>query len=379
MIYEAVIVGAGSAGLSCAHTLQRAGADYVVVSEDLGGRLAYDPAQRVNFGAYFVMANYHHARRLVTRRTRIDPFSCRFHDGRGGSFPSVSGHTARRAPGFAAFGVIMANFIRHYESFKKNCEYMSQREAMELDPYIGKLFAQPAAQFIADHHLGRVSADYISKFSYACTGVDLESINALNFCNVSQGLVLPIHRFSFDAVAERAHLGTHLVDGTVTRHDQVGALHKVRLADGQTIQARNVVFATPPAVTATFLELGKIRDTCQLYVDHVRGRLRPGLTGEQMNLFPFTSPVIFTAVQDDGTYLVYTRVKEFDLGELFVEHELIGRREWDKAMYVSGDAYVEQQYGDSTYVAGDHNGLGLEPPAISGVYAARQILKKLPH
>lgn len=46
-------------------------------------------------------------------------------------------------------------------------------------------------------------------------------------------------------------------------------------------------------------------------------------------------------------------------------------------MYVQGRAYVEQQYGESTYVAGDHNGLGLEPAAISGVYAARQILKKL--
>ena len=55
---------------------------------------------------------------------------------------------------------------------------------------------------------------------------------------------------------------------------------------------------------------------------------------------------------------------------------MIGRKAWDKAMYVTGRAYVEQQYGDSTYVAGDHNGLGLEPAAISGVYAAHQILKK---
>lgn len=33
--------------------------------------------------------------------------------------------------------------------------------------------------------------------------------------------------------------------------------------------------------------------------------------------------------------------------------------------------------GAGSYVAGDHNGLGLEPAAISGVYAANQILKKL--
>ncbi|WP_449385849.1 hypothetical protein [Cellulomonas soli] len=83
-------------------------------------------------------------------------------------------------------------------------------------------------------------------------------------------------------------------------------------------------------------------------------------------------------MQDDGSVLVYSREPEVDLDALFVRHELLARRDWDKAMYVSGRAYVEQQYGESTYVAGDHNGLGLEPAAISGVYAARQILKKLP-
>jgi glycine/D-amino acid oxidase-like deaminating enzyme len=378
MIYDAVIVGAGSAGLSCAHRLQDAGADFRIVSDTLGGRIAYDPEQRVNFGAYFVMANYRHASRLVRRGTWINPFSCRFHDGHGGSYATVSGHTLAESPELARFAVMMAGFMRHYARYKKNCESMSQREAMEADPYIGRLFRQPAEEFIGEHRLGKVAEDYISEFSYACTGVALDSITALDFCNVSQGLVLPIHRFSFDADGERARLGGHLVEDTVTGHAEDGGVHEVTCAGGRKIQARNIVFATPAVVTAKFLGLGEIRGTCQLYVDHVRGRLRLGLDGEQMNLFPSSSPVIFTARQDDGSYLVYSRVPAIDLGELFTEHELIGRREWEKAMYVSGRAYVEQQYGPSTYVAGDHNGLGLEPAAISGSYAARQILAKLP-
>jgi glycine/D-amino acid oxidase-like deaminating enzyme len=254
MVYDAVIVGAGSAGLSCARRLQDAEADFRIVSDTLGGRIAYDPEQRVNFGAHFVMANYHHASKLVRRETWINPLSCRFHDGHGG----------------------------------------------------------------------------------------------------------------------------HLVEDSVTGHAEDGGVHEVTCSGGLRLQARNIVFATPAVVTAKFLGLGEIRGTCQLYVDHVRGRLRPGLDGEQMNLFPSSSPVIFTARQDDGSYLVYSRERATDLGELFTEHELIGRREWEKAMYVSGRAYIEQQYGPSTYVAGDHNGLGLEPAAISGSYAAGQILAKLP-
>jgi hypothetical protein len=378
MVHDAVIVGAGSAGLSCARKLQDAGADFRIVSDTLGGRIAYDPEQKVNFGAYFVMANYHHASQLVRRETWINPLSCRFHDGHGGSYATLSGHTLAESPELARFAVVMAGFMRHYARYKKNCESMPQRAAMEVDPYIGRLFSQPAQEFIDGHRLGKVAEDYIAEFAYACTGVALDSITALDFCNVSQGLVLPIHRFSFDADGERARLGGHLVEDTVTGYAEDGGLHEVTLAGGQTIAARSIVFATPAVVTAKFLGLGEIRDTCQLYVDHVGGVLRPGLDGEQMNLFPSSSPVIFTARQDAGSYLVYTRVPAFDLGELFTEYELIGRREWEKAMYVSGRAYLEQQYGPSTYVAGDHNGLGLEPAAISGVYAARQILNKLP-
>jgi glycine/D-amino acid oxidase-like deaminating enzyme len=45
-------------------------------------------------------------------------------------------------------------------------------------------------------------------------------------------------------------------------------------------------------------------------------------------------------------------------------------------MYIHGRAFMEQQYGDGLYVAGDHNGLGLEPSAISGIYAANQIVNR---
>lgn len=378
MIHDVVVIGAGSAGLSCAHALAEGGADYLLVSETLGGRIDYSPAEGVNFGAYFVMANYHHAAKLVTRRTWINPFSCRFHDGTGNSFATLSGNTVRRLPGFLAFAAVMARFIRHYGRFKRNCEYMSQREAMEVDPYIGRLFVQPASEFIARHHLGGVARDYVSKFSYACTGVDMDTISALDFLNVCQGLVVAIHRFEFDEKAQAARLGEHFIRGTVTGHALADGVHTVTLADGTTIKAGNVIFATPAAITSTFLDIGELRDTCQLYVAHVRGRIKPGLDGQDMNLFGFTSPIIFTALQDDGSYLVYSRAPEIDLSGLFTEHEVLGCKDWVKAMYVQGRAYIEQQYGDSTYVAGDHNGLGLEPAAISGVYAARQVLKKLP-
>ena len=47
---------------------------------------------------------------------------------------------------------------------------MSQKEAMEQDPYIKVLYCKPANDFIKEKKYEKVAYDYISKFAYACTG-----------------------------------------------------------------------------------------------------------------------------------------------------------------------------------------------------------------
>jgi len=381
-IHEAVVIGAGIAGLNCAHRLIDRGADVVVVADTVGGRTLYDKEQEVNFGTYFVMTNYHNAKTFVTEKQWINPLSCQFFDEDGTSYATLSTNTLKRSPGFVAFVAAMATFIPHYERFKKNCEYMSQRDAMALDPFIKKLYDQPASAWIAEHHIGGFARDYITKFSYACTGVDANAINALDFCNVTHGLVLQMHLFAFDAEAQERALGSHFVKDLVTAHEvDDDGVHVVTTRGGQQLRARNVVFATPAFDTAELLGLDAtgIRATSALYVENIRGTMRPGLDQKDMNLFPFSSPIIFTALQPGGTYLVYSREPDIDHDRLFTDWELIGRKEWEKAEYVVGNSYIEQQYGPSTFVAGDHNGLGLEPAAISGIYAANQVLKTLSH
>ena len=85
---------------------------------------------------------------------------------------------------------------------------------------------------------------------------------------------------------------------------------------------------------------------------------------------------MMTNQQPDGTYLIYTREKDVDLHQVCEQFHVLATVHWEKAMYTQGTAYLDQQYGDDLYVAGDHNGLGLEPTAISGIFAANQILGK---
>jgi len=45
------------------------------VATRLGGRVAYSPEEKVHFGAYFMMANYTNAKKILVRETWINPFA----------------------------------------------------------------------------------------------------------------------------------------------------------------------------------------------------------------------------------------------------------------------------------------------------------------
>ena len=57
MSNKTVIMGSGIAGMSCAVRIQKARQDFLLITEDQGRLIKYARDARVDFGAYFVMAN----------------------------------------------------------------------------------------------------------------------------------------------------------------------------------------------------------------------------------------------------------------------------------------------------------------------------------
>ncbi len=372
--HTTIIVGGGMAGMACALKLMQAGQDFLLVTDALGGRVRYSDEAGVNYGAYFVMANYVHARQILSQESLLNPLDVCFHNGEAERFSALSLHTLRRLPELVRFYAVMWEFSRHYETYKQRCLARPQKAALEADPYMAGLFAKPAAQFIRERHFEQAAADYVSKFAYACTGVAPEQLTALDFLNVSMGLVTPIHRFRFDRKAMAHKLRDHLVFDTITALEQKDKAHFLHGKSGKTYLAQNVVLATPACVTQQLLGLAEIRTACKLYVWHVQAQLKPEYRRYSVNLFPPTSEIMLTAREFDGSYLVYAREAGADLAQVCEQYSLLCSVAWEKAMYVQGRAYMEQEPGAGIYVAGDHNGLGLEPAAISGIFAANKII-----
>ncbi|MEG0750730.1 MAG: FAD-dependent oxidoreductase [Oscillospiraceae bacterium] len=376
MRVKAVVIGGGIAGMSCADELQRAGCDFRLITDRLGGRIVYDEKDKVNFGAYFVMENYTNARKIVGAARWINPLDACFHNGVGESFNTLSLHTVKRIPDFIRFLKKMLEFRKHYATYKQHCLVMSQRDAMDKDVYIKSMFSIPAKQFIESNGLEKVASDYVSKFAYACTGVDYSHITALDFMNVSQGLLEPIFQITFDEHAKAAQYGDCLIEGMVTSIERDSKGYTILTDSGDRIETEMVVAATPAAITQKLLGIPKIRDACQLYVHYVEAVLKPLYAKRSLNLFPYSSEIVLTARQADGRYLIYARTPDADIGIVCESFKELKTRDWDRAMYVHGESYLEQNLAGGLFTAGDHNGLGLEPSAISGIYAAKQIIEK---
>lgn len=373
---KTIIVGGGMAGMSCAMHLLEAKQDFILVTDHLGGRIQYSKQTGINFGAYFVMSSYTNAKKILTRDTWINPADACFHNSDTERFALLSLHTVKRLPELLRFLVAIQKFMRHYKRYKQRCLTMPQRLALEADPYMADIFVKPATQFIRENKIENVANDYVAKFAYACTGFGADRFTTLDFLNPSMGMITPIHRFKFDPDALAQKLGAHLIFDEITRIDRLESCFTLSSKLGKTYQAENVVVATPASVTKELLHLAEIREASRFHVFHIRARLRPVYRRHSLNLFPPPSPFMLTSREHDGTYLIYALDREVDLHQVCEEFEILSTRTWEKAMYIQGRAFIEQQYGDGLYVAGDHNGLGLEPAAISGIYAANQILNR---
>jgi Fe-S-cluster-containing hydrogenase component 2 len=307
---KAIVVGGGMSGMSCALKLQKAGIDYLLITDVLGGRVCYSKEDGLNYGAYFVMESYNNAKRVVTPAERLDSRDSCFHNSPSEFFSAVSLHTLGHIPGFIRFNRIMKKFIEHYEPYKAKCMTTPQKVALAGDPYLNDLFSKPAADFIRENRIELLASDYISKFSYACTGVGMDRITALDFCNVSMGMLVPLYKFKFDADDMARRLGEHLVFDSINKIETEQGLHTLTGKSGRDWQCENIVFATPASVTKELLHLGEIRESCKLYVYRVRGRLKARYAKRGTNLFPFESNIVSTARQTDGTCLVFTREPE---------------------------------------------------------------------
>lgn len=399
--YETIVVGAGAAGMNCCLELQKAKREYLLISPNIGGRICNDEIRHMNYGAVFYFGTYKYMlasgllQGTVDVLPKLSDGQC--HHDTGKSYEPVSPTTVADAPSLLRYMKWMREeFIPRYTTFKDNCTVMEVTAALDRDPLIKQLYTESAEHFIKRMKFGPICDDLISMFAHACTGTKIRDLTALDYLNTVQPLTMQIpplkllfdlKRFDFDSkgVKKRLSLGAGdvLID-EVTKVERADDGWKVVCQAGE-FTAKNLVMASPAHITKQLLagvpgvpDLD-IRKASQLTGYLIRGKAKSGYAAHTVHLFDDTIPIIYIAKRLDGDFEIFTEIdfeegRKFD--DYFDEWEVLGKKYWEYALYTAAHEALPQNLAPGLIMAGDVNGLGMEPAAISGIYAANKILGK---
>lgn len=400
--YQTIVVGAGAAGMNCCLELQKENYEYLLISPNIGGRICNDEERHMNYGAVFYFGTYKYMLRsglLIPGADVLPSLSagCCHHDN-GKQYEPVSPTTISDLPSLLRYMKWMREtFIPRYSAFKDNCTVMEVTAALEKDPLIKELYTESAQHMLDRLGFAPIAHDLISMFAHACTGTKIKDLTALDYLNTVQPLTMQIpplrllfdlKRFDFDAEGTKNRLaegsGEVLID-EVAAVEHVDDQWKVTTANGEEFTCENLVMASPAIDTKHLLDPVKdvpeldIRKASQLTGYLIRGTIKKQYRKHVVHLFDDTIPIIYIAHRFDGDYEIFTEVdfeetNKFD--EYFDEWQVLGKKYWEYALYTQAHEALPQNLAPGLIMAGDVNGLGMEPAAISGIYAANKIMGK---
>lgn len=373
--HDIIIIGAGMAGLGCAHRLAKAKRDFLVITEDVGGRLTTSADGRINYGACFVLESYRHILRFVTLGERLAPFHFELHGVRKHPYHLVG--MARYPLQTARIFRYLLRFKKKYAHFQKQCESHSQKEVFESDQELMALYTTTAIEYARTHGIENVAREYMAQGVYACTFLPLSKVSAFDFLRLGLALVSKSYEFVFDKEKALRPIRAILKDRVVSIK-KTGDGYDVTTEKGKTFFGTHGVIATQPQEARKLVPIAKIKKGSNAFLFHVRGRLKNKWSAGQFEFFNPASKMIFFRTQADGTTIFYTRDSKPNLNDFFDEPKIIFRKYWRPAFAIQGEVLTESDRGENLFLAGDYNTIGLEDSYITGIYAANRILSAVP-
>jgi len=369
---ETIVIGAGIAGEACARRLSEAQRPFHVISENLGGRISRSQDDSVNMGAYYVRGDYEHVNQLVEHGRHINKLTTHRHDSDGSHTPWNS-RLLLHLPQAARFLHQLRAFQRHYQALKDSCLTESQAQAIRSDPYLWRLYRQPATEFIEQHRLGAAARHYLGPGLHATTFLRLDELTAFTLLMGALPLLVPIFEFTYRADQDADWAQSALMD-TVTGITPDQHRYRVDTRHSGAFIADVVVLATPSDVSQRLLDLPNTKGPVAIHSFQLEGKLRDRWARADINLFAEDDPVCAVARQANGSILLCSHEEQPRFDDYLISWEVIEHRSWNPAFNLVGDTLLECEQSPNLYVVGDHNICGLEDAYLTGLYAANQIV-----
>lgn len=372
--YETVIVGAGISGLACARKLQEKNEDFLIISDDIGGRILTSEDKTANYGAFFVCSDYHNLLKFVKLKTQIRLRDFCFHENNK-TYILFEPMLIKYSFQFLKTLKILYKFRKHFRKLRIACEIISQKQALENDSFLYNLYMQNAVDFVKEKGIESGTEKYLSKGLYSTTFSPINEMNAFSFLEFCLPLITPIYRFTFENEKMIAPFKEKIMIGHVNDIIYKKQQYKIKTNDS-IIQSKNIVLATQIDWSKRFAGVKKTNLPVNTHMLHVKGTPKEIISRKEYQLYGPPSNVQAIANLYDNTSLFYYKNKQPSLNQFFDKPQIIAHKHWDPAGTINGHTLIESNRGDNMFLIGDYNIAGLEESYITGIYAANQIIRK---
>lgn len=370
--YETIIIGAGISGLACANKLQEEGKDFLILSENIGGRILSSLDGKVNYGAFFICSDYNHVLKYTDIKSRIKLSDFCFHD-KINTYVLFEPKLIKFSYQFFKVINLLYKFRKELRKLRKNSETISQKKAIEKDSYLYELYMQNAFDFVQKKKLQKGTDTYLSKALYSTTFSSIKEMNAFSFLQYLLPLITPIYTFSFKKEkmirSFKEKIKCSYVNNIAYKHGN----YKLK-AVNDFFYTKNLVLATQIDWSKNFTSVKKTNKPINTNMLHVKGILKNNFTKKDYQLFSPPSNVQAIANLNDSTYLFYYKQEQPKLEKYFTNYQIIAHKYWNPAGTINGNTLIESNRGNNMYLIGDFNICGLEESFITGLYAANQII-----
>ena len=370
--FKTIIVGAGISGLACAKYLQEANRDFLIISQNIGGRILTSKDEKVNYGAFFVCADYNHILPNVKLKSRINLSDFCFHEN-DKTYVLFELKLIKYLGQFIKTLKLLYKFRKIFRHFRKNSEIISQKNAIENNSFLHELYMQNAFDFVKNQKLQKGTDVYLSKALYSTTFSTIKEINALSFLQYLLPLITPIYTFTFNKERMIYPFKEKIEYDYVIDITYKNGIYKIK-TNNNTFHANNIVLATQIDWSKKFAGVKKTNKPISTNMLHIKGIPQMIITKKEYHLFTPLSNVQAIANLQDGTYLFYYKKEQPDLNLFFKKPRIIAHKYWNPAGTINGHTLIESNRGNNMYLIGDFNVCGLEESYITGKYAANQII-----
>jgi hypothetical protein len=371
--YKTIIIGGGIAGLSCARRLNELGEDFLLITKDIGGRIKASTDGKVNYGALWAGSTYKYMNRYLKLGRRISKSRvCYYIDGK--KIPILS--VVFKFPWqFLKALLLTFRFYFHYRKFQKNSETMGQKQAIESDLYLRKLWFQSAEDYLKEHGIADFGHTVIEPIFYGIMVSRLREQTAFQYQLMSISMIVRGYEFMFDVKKFIQRFKDKIVTDEVLSVEKESEFYILHTASGKTVQVQNVIIATPSAVAQKLINLPAINHGRDVYVFHLKGRIKEEFKTGIHKVFGYTIPLFGIAEEADSSYVAYSLKKNIGLDEWFTEWNIIATTEWHPIYNNVGGVLLDASCDKGLWLIGDHNIIGMEDAFISGLYVANEIIK----